>query len=290
MKRRLEGKVAIVTGGATGIGEAISKKFAMEGAKVVICGLPDDPVDKVVKAIQAEGDFATAFKADISEPENAKTCVELAVSEYGKLDILINNAGVFPAIKMMHEYPIEAYEYMLKHNLNTAFLMTRYALPELHKTKGNIVSAGSEAGKIGIAQNAPYGGTKGFIHAFMRGVAVEQAKFGVRANCVCPGPIDTAWTHKETGPMDAKMEKNLIAATPLARRGTPEEVANVYLFLASDEASYVTGALFSVDGGITIAKGPVGDETPSSVREQPEGEIALHHAKDGHTEIKARYQ
>src|SRR5690349_2341522 len=113
MKRRLEGKVAIVTGGATGIGEAISKKFAKEGANVVVCGLPDDPVDDVVKAIQDEGHSAIAFKADISVPDNAEACVEKAVSEFKKLDILINNAGVFPTIKKMHEYPIEAYEYMI---------------------------------------------------------------------------------------------------------------------------------------------------------------------------------
>lgn len=290
MKRRLEGKVAIVTGGATGIGEAISKKFAKEGAKVVICGLPDDPVDKVVNAILEEGDAAVAYKGDISEAKNAQDCVEKAVSEFGKLDILINNAGVFPVTSFMHEYPIDAYEYMVKHNLTTAFLMTRYALPQLHKTRGCIVSAGSEAGMIGIAQNTPYGGTKGFIHAFMRGVAVEQAQFGVRANCVCPGPIDTAWTHKETGPMDSKMEKNIIAATPMARRGTPEEVANVYLFLASDEASFVTGALYTVDGGITVAKGPAGEEVPNNLRKQPEGDIALQHDKDGHTKIKAKYK
>ena len=142
-------------------------------------------------------------------------------------------------------------------------------------------AAGSESGFLGIPQNTVYGGTKGWVHAFMRGVAVEQAKYGVRANCVCPGPIDTAWTHRETGPMDRKMEETLIAATPMARRGTPEEVANVYLFLASDEASYVTGALWVVDGGITVAKGPVGLETPEELREQPEGRLHLHHSHEG---------
>jgi hypothetical protein len=134
---------------------------------------------------------------------------------------------------------------------------------------------------IGLAQNTTYGGTKGWMHAFMRGVAVEQAQNGVRANCVCPGPIDTAWTHKETGPMDDEMEKNLIQAVPLARRGTTEEVANVYAFLASDEASYVTGALYVVDGGTTIAKGPVGDLVPKSLRKEPEGDLELQHRREG---------
>lgn len=117
----------------------------------------------------------------------------------------------------------------------------------------------------------------------MKGVAVEQAKYGVRANCVCPGPIDTAWTHKETGPMNRKMEKSLLQATPLGRRGTPEEMANVYTFLASDQASYVTGALWSADGGISIAKGAMGAEVPQSLKKQPEGLLDkdLTHNQDG---------
>jgi NAD(P)-dependent dehydrogenase (short-subunit alcohol dehydrogenase family) len=159
--------------------------------------------------------------------------------------------------------------------------MTRFALPHPQKTRGNIVSADSESGMIGLAQNTTYGGTKGWIHAFMRGVAAEQAQNGVRANCVCPGPIDTAWTHKETGPRDKEMEKSLVQAVPVARRRTPEEVANVYAFLASDETSYVTGALYVVDGGTTISKGPMGDLVPKSLRKEPEGELELQHQHDG---------
>jgi NAD(P)-dependent dehydrogenase (short-subunit alcohol dehydrogenase family) len=290
MKGRLEGKVAIVTGGGTGIGEAICHKFAKEGASVVVCGFPEDPVEDVAKAITKDGGVAIAYTGDISIEANAKSCVELAVKQYGQLDILINNAGVFPVTSLLQEYPTDAFEYMLRHNVTSAFMMSRAALPELHKTKGNIVSAGSEAGKIGIAQNTPYGGTKGFIHAFMQGLAVEQAPFGVRCNCVCPGPIDTAWTHKETGPMDKKMETTMIQATPLGRRGTPEEVANVYAFLASDEASYVTGALYFVDGGITVAKGPVGDEISGSLKKEPKGELVTEHSQDGHTQIREEHQ
>ncbi|EJF09310.1 SDR family NAD(P)-dependent oxidoreductase [Pontibacter sp. BAB1700] len=286
MKNRLEGKVAIVTGGGTGIGEAICKKFAQEGARVVVAGFPEDPVEDVVKEIQKEGGEAIAYNGDISKEVNAKECVELAVKEYGQLDILINNAGVFPEVNMLQDYTEEALDYMIKNNIKSAFAMSKAALPELHKTKGNIVSAGSEAGVIGIAQNAPYGGTKGFIHAFMKGLAVEQSQFGVRVNVVGPGPIDTAWTHKSTGPMDKKMVKTMKVATPMGRRGSPEEVANVYCFLASDEASYVTGALYMVDGGITVAKGPVGEEADSSMKKQPKGDLDLEHSKQGHTSIR----
>lgn len=282
---RLENKVVIVTGGATGIGEAICKKFAREGARVVVNGFPEDPVQDVVHSILNDGGQAAAFMADISQEDGARSCVEFTMQTYGRIDVLVNNAGVFPVMEEMDKYPLDAFEYLLKNNIRSAFLMTRYALPYLKKSKGNILYAGSESGEIGLMKNAPYGGTKGFLHAFMKGVAVEQAQYGVRANCVCPGPIDTAWTHKETGPMQKKDEKLLLGATPLGRRGTPEEVANVYLFLASDEASYITGGLFPVDGGITIAKGPVGKQAESSVTEAPKGELNLDHSLEGATDM-----
>jgi NAD(P)-dependent dehydrogenase (short-subunit alcohol dehydrogenase family) len=161
------------------------------------------------------------------------------------------------------------------------FLMTKYALPHLQKSHGNIIAAGSEAGVMGEPNNAPYGGTKGFVHAFIRGIAYEQAKHGVRANCVLPGPIDTAWTHADTGPMTKKMEELTLASTLMGRRGTPEEVANVYAFLASDEASYVTGALWTVDGGTTIAKGPAGDQAARSFKREPELTLPLAHSREG---------
>ena len=281
MSRRLEGKVAIVTGAGTGIGEAIAHKFAKEGAKVIVNGLPDDPVTKVAEAIKQYGGEAIAHTGDVSQESNAQACIHEAITSYGQLDILVNNAGVFVVTSETQNYPVEDFDYTLRMNIRSAFLMTKYALPHLQKTQGNIISAGSEAGFNGLAQNTPYGGTKGWMHSFMKGVAVEQAKYGVRANCYCPGPIDTAWTHQETGPMDAEMEEMLIKATPLARRGTPEEVANVCAFLASDEASYVTGALWLVDGGITVAKGAVGAKTPESLRSEPQGELRLDHSLEG---------
>ena len=281
MNRRLEGKVAIVTGAGTGIGEAIAHKFAKEGASVVVNGLPDDPVMEVAAAIREYGAQAVAHIGDVSQAAEAQACVHAAINEYGKLDILVNNAGVFLVTAETQDYPIEAFEKTIVMNIRSAFLMTKYALPHLQKTRGNVVSAGSEAGFNGLAQNTPYGGTKGWMHSFMKGVAVEQAKYGVRANCVCPGAIDTAWTHKETGPMDAQMEKMLINATPMARRGTSEEMANVYAFIASDEASYVTGALWLADGGVTVAKGAVGQQTPESLRHEPQGELRLDHEREG---------
>ncbi len=281
MAGRLEGKVAIVTGAAAGIGEAIAHKFAKEGAKVVVNGLPDDPVDDVVSAITQHGGQAVGCKADVSEEIGAQQCVETAVKQWGGLDILINNAGVFLVSAETQDYPIDLFDKTNWMNIRSVFLMTKYALPHLQKSNGVIVSAGSEGGLMGEPYNTVYGGTKGWIHAFMRGVAVEQANHGVRANCVCPGPVDTAWTHKSMSPMDTEMEMTFLGATPMGRRGTVEEIANVYAFLASDEASYVTGALWSVDGGITTSKGMVGMKADKDLRQEPPVDLDLQHTYDG---------
>ena len=265
---RLENKVAIVTGGATGVGEAIASKFCREGAQVVIASLPDDPVDDIVERMHEQGGEAVSFLGDLSHEDTARECVESAIECFGQLDILINNAGVLNVLHPIEDFPTDKFDEMISSNIRTVFMMTRAAIPELKKTRGCIVSAGSEAGWNGAPNFAPYGGTKGFIHAFMKGVAVEQAKNGIRANCVCPGPIDTSMTD-EAVTFDGETEETLIAETSLGRRGKVEEIANVYAFLASDEASYVTGALWLVDGGITIANGNVGEQVPHNLAAAP---------------------
>ena len=252
MPGRLEGKVVIVTGAGSGIGAAIAGKFAAEGARVVINGLPTDPILEVERAICAAGGTCIVYAGDVAEEERAQLCVQTALDSWGKLDVLVSNAGAPMLGAPIHKYDVNQFDKLVARNIRSIFLMTRYAIPHLQKTAGNIVATGNEAGTLGLADNTPYGGAKGFVHAFIKGVAVEQAKFGVRANCVCPGPIET---RANTEASDD--EKRRLANTPMGRNGTAEEIANVFTFLASDMASYVTGALWVVDGGTTIGKSPV---------------------------------
>jgi NAD(P)-dependent dehydrogenase (short-subunit alcohol dehydrogenase family) len=257
---RLENKVAIVTGGATGIGEAIASKFCREGAQVVVAGVQDDPVDDIVERMHEHGGEAVSFVGDLSNEDTARECVESAVECFGKLDILINNAGVLNVLHPIEDFPTDKFEEMIASNILAVFMMTRSAIPELKKTRGCIVSAGSEAAWNGAPNFAPYGGTKGFIHSFMKGVAVEQAKNGIRANCVCPGRIDAAMTDDEVVSFDSESEEVFIANLSPDRHRTVEEIANAYAFLASDEAGYVNGALWLVDSGTVTADGSAGEE------------------------------
>lgn len=251
MPGRLEEKVVIVTGAGSDIGSAIANKFAAEGARVVINGLATDPILEVERDINAAGGKCVVYAGDVAEEERARACVQTAIDKWGKLDILVSNAGTPLLGAPIHKYDINQFDRLIARNLRSIFLMTRFAVPHLQKTAGNIVATGNEVGTLGMADNTPYGGAKGFVHAFIKGVAVEQARYGIRANCVCPGPIDNL--SKEA---DSDAEKARVASTPMGRRGTAEEIANVFTFLASDMASYVTGALWVVDGGTTIGKGP----------------------------------
>jgi NAD(P)-dependent dehydrogenase (short-subunit alcohol dehydrogenase family) len=274
----LAGKVALVTGGATGIGEAVAKLFAMQGASVVVNGLPGDPVDEVVKEIHEAGGRAIACPADVGVPGGANNCVRAAIETFESLDILVANAGLVSQQGELQDLPLESFDELMHSNMRGIYLSVRAALPALKQSKGVILTAGSEAGLKGVPEGSLYSATKGWIIAFSRSIAVEQAKYGIRCNVVAPGPIDTEMTRPPAGAM-ATLQS--IESVPLGRRGTPEEVANVYLFLASNLASYVTGAVYSVDGGSTAAGGLPGLQAKRAAKTPPEGTLSLEHQYEG---------
>ena len=279
---RLSGKVAIVTGGGAGIGEAIAHKFAHEGAAVLVADLPDSAAQDVADTINAQGGQAASYLGDLSEEDHAQACVRAAVDAFGRLDVLASNAGVFIAMGDVDTWTSESFDYLTRMNTRPGFLLTKYALPELKKTRGNIVYTGSISGVSGSAQLAVYGASKGFVLAFMKGVAQEQAKNGVRANAVAPGAIATSWTKAGAGgPITPELEKMVAAVAPMGRLGTPEEMANVVAFLASDEASYVTGSVFIADGGVVPAQGTPGEQVPEALRTPPPPQRPLKHTFDG---------
>lgn len=228
MAGKLEGKVAIITGGATKVGEAICKNFALEGAKVVVCGFCDDPVDKVVNEINANGGHAMGYQGDISTEIKARECVTMAVNNWGGLDILINAAGVFPGMEEVQFYPVEAFYFMMRNNIQTAFMMSRYALPELQKHKGTIIFTGADVGIEGLPKNAPYGGTKGFILAFAKGLAAEQKSYGVKVFAICDSPIDSNWISSTR----SRDERKLKAVKPQTDQSI-DELADTYLYLST---------------------------------------------------------
>jgi NAD(P)-dependent dehydrogenase (short-subunit alcohol dehydrogenase family) len=202
--------------------------------RLLLNGLPDDPVRDVTAAIAGGGGQAEVYQGDVSEPAEAHACVDFALQRFVGLDVMVNNAGIFIAFAETDDYRIEDFGHTVQHNLRTAFLMTKFALPHLQKTRGNNICAGSEAGINVSAGFTSYGGSKAFLHAFVMGVALEQAKYGVRANCVCPGAIDTAWTRPGLGPLDEAMADFIDIVVPLGRLGSPEEMADIYAFLAAD--------------------------------------------------------
>lgn len=277
----LQDKVALVTGAGTGLGEAIAKVFALEGSRVVVNGLPADPVEAVADEIRAAGGTAVAAAGDVSEPAAAEACIRQAVDHYGRLDVLVNNAGVFQVTGEHQAIDPDDYDYMYRMNVRTALLMTRYALPHLRATRGNVLFTASEAGLVGQPRCAIYGGTKGYLVAFCRGLALEQAPYGVRANTVAPGPTRTQWHDPDVSAMTEQMEQQILRAVPMGRHADPEEVAHVYAFLASDRASFVTGAVYTADGGLSIARGAPGEQVPDALRQPPAGRLRLQHQLEG---------
>jgi 3(or 17)beta-hydroxysteroid dehydrogenase len=245
---RLAGKVAIVTGAGTGIGEAIAHKFVYEGAVVLAAGRPDDPVADVVTACRSHGGVAEPFTGDLADERDAEACVARAVEKFGKLDILVNNAGISgSAVEDL--YDTEAWDKIMDVNARGAFFGMKYAIPEMRKVGGgaivNISSISGVTGQRGI--HAAYNASKGAIRTMTKVGAVQHGRHNIRVNSVHPGLMPPMRTSGRTA--DPAVRAKMLEQVPLGRDGRVEEVAHAVLFLASDEASYITGAELYVDGG-----------------------------------------
>ena len=249
---RLQGKVAVVTGGNAGIGEAIAKVFAREGALVVITGRRQGELDRVVSDIVKAQGKAAAVAGSVTDERHVQEAVLVAVQQFGRLDILVNNAGIGDFGKRLHEIDDTTWAQVLDVNLTGVFRMTRAALPQMLKQgQGAVVNISSIASLVGLPTLPAYAASKGALDAMTRAIAVDYAKEGIRCNVVNPGLIDT--------PMAAPLMSNpeqldpILAHYPIRRAGKPEEVANMVLYLVSDEAAWVTGGTFPIDGGMTIS-------------------------------------
>lgn len=253
---RLKDKVSIVTGAASGIGKATAVLFAEEGAKVAVADIDEEGGGATVEEITRAGGEAVFVKTDVSVGPEVKALVDGTIERWGKLDIMVNNAGVnLPCL--IHEPDAEEiFDRAVTVNFKGVFYGCRYAIPHMMKqAHGVIVNMGSGNSIVAEPFLSIYCGTKGAIAQFTKGLAIDYARYNVRANCIAPGFIDTPinYAHAERlGGVD-EVYAALRDAVPLGRAGRPREVAYLCLFVASDEASYVTGSVYLVDGGI-IAK------------------------------------
>jgi dihydroanticapsin dehydrogenase len=253
MSDRVKGRVAIVTGAGSGIGEASAIRLAEEGAKVICADINLESATKTATQITAAGFIAEGFAIDISDSPSCTKLVDYCVSKYGSIDILVNNAGVnLPGV--FHEVTNETIDRTLNVNVKGAMYLTRAALPYmLENSRGSIVNMSSVNGLVSEPFLSVYSASKGAIVMFTLGIALDYAKTGFRCNAICPGWVDTPINHahaKMLGGLD-HVYKTIDSFQPIGRPGTSREIANVVLFLASDESSFMTGSIVSADGGMT---------------------------------------
>jgi NAD(P)-dependent dehydrogenase (short-subunit alcohol dehydrogenase family) len=258
---RLKDKVALITGATSGIGQATAILFAREGAKVVIVGRNQKRGNETVKIIKRDGGEAMFVRADVSKAVEVEKMVRAAIEKYGRLDILFNNAGIVLVHKIV-DTTEEEWDRVIDTNLKSVFLGSRCAIPEMMKQGGGIIiNTSSVFGLIGAPRYAAYCTSKGGIILLTKAMALECAPHKIRVNCICPGSIYTSMQERELAifsNLHERSEKQVLQSKiqkiPIGRIGKPEDIANAALYLASEQASFVTGATLVVDGGFS-AKG-----------------------------------
>jgi NAD(P)-dependent dehydrogenase (short-subunit alcohol dehydrogenase family) len=251
---RLENKVAIITGGGSGIGQQAALLFAREGAKVVIGDVNEDGGAGTVRQLEANGGEALFVRTNVSKGADMEALVKAAEDRFGKLDIMFNNAGIFPdADDSVTNTSEEVWDLVMNVNLKGVFLGCKYAIPAMQRNGGgSIINVASFVALVGAATpQIAYTASKGGVLSMTREIAVEFARQNIRANAICPGPVDTPLLQSILSD-PAKRQRRMVHI-PVGRPAQAREIANGVLFLASDESSYVNGATFTVDGGITAA-------------------------------------
>lgn len=251
---RLAGKVALITGAGNGMGRAASLLFASEGARVVVADAVADGGNATVDAVRAAGGDATFVQVDVSDEAQVQAMVGFATDTYGALHVLYNNAGIFPADDGgATETPVPTWDRVMDVNLKGVWLGCKHAIPAmLDSGGGSIVNVASFVALMGAATaQIAYTASKGGVLSMTREIAVEYARRGIRANSLCPGPIDTPLLADLMS--DPEWARRRLAHIPMGRPGRAEELAQAALFLASDESSFMTGSALVVDGGITAA-------------------------------------
>jgi len=250
---KLDKKVAIVTGGASGFGEATSFLFSEEGAHVVVADLNVKQGKAVVDRIRKGGGDAVFFAVDVSKPEDASRLIRATVESYGRVDILFNNAGILgPRSIFTEDFPEEEAEKLIAVNFKGVFYCTKNAIPEMIKSGGgSIITTGSDSAFVGNRGLAVYSATKGAVLAFSRVVAMEYVSSGIRANTISPGAGKTPM-HAELFEQKKDLWREVEEGIPMKRACYPEDIARAALFFASDDSRYITGANLMVDGGWTV--------------------------------------
>ena len=250
---KLAGKVAIITGAGTGIGRACAELFAREGAAVVLAGRRREPLEEVVAAIEKSGGRALAQMCDVTREAEVKALVARSVDTFGGLHLLVNNAAYWMA-GTIEETSVEDWERMMETNLKGVFLLVKHALPALRQAVGgSIVNIGSVLGLVGMKRRAAYATSKGGLVLLTKSLALDHAQDKIRVNCICPSLVDTPMGQEslERGGDAAAERARRLAQIPLGRAGTPDDVARLALFLASEDSSWITGAAIALDGGFT---------------------------------------
>ena len=244
------GKIALVTGGSSGIGRASSLAFAREGAKVVVSDVSAEAGQETVQLIQNAGGEASFVAADVSKAAEVEALIATCVDTYGRLDCAHNNAGIEGPGAPTAEYSEEGWDQVIAINLTGVWLCLKYEIPEMLKHGGGaIVNTSSAAGLLGFRGGSAYVASKHGVVGLTKTAALEYAKSGVRVNAVCPGAIDTPMMGRITGHKPQRAER-MAASEPVGRMGSPEEIAEAVVWLCSDAASFVTGHAMSVDGGL----------------------------------------